>query len=349
MELFIQKSATWWRWVVFCFVVFCGQMACKTTSTQTKKAKSVWQAPEPIEILRGLKTGDEPADVERLLCQRWSWGRCSRLQRLYSSAERAWPQVFLYEEREGAYPCHHRFFFGRWGLSKIVSSCEVYNVEQAASKIRRYVRWFGKFEPREENKDLYLWNPLKQKGLVHRVAQKGRILIASHQDTRMDWLKYLQNIEPAQSLVSKEQWALWQSASLSLRREVLRNLARVLFLWQTRVKDEHLLFRLQEAGWNRPVVSLCVAKKADPSRWQGEPWKTIGFVPDTPIALRYRFRWKVPLGERKTRFFFRRSRTPFSLEAEGCGYRFLLKGERLDGGFENLLDFKLTRVYVERI
>ncbi|MCK6509311.1 hypothetical protein L6R29_04985 [Myxococcota bacterium] len=312
-----------------------------------KPPVSVWKAPQRVEMLRGLWTGDWPDRVQEVLCKQWLIGPCMRLQRLFSSLEKSGPQIFLYEDNQGPYPCHHRFFFGAWGLQKISTSCQTRTKAQTQALFRRYQRWLGPASRQAEESAVFQWAGEKYAGLSHSLHIKESLILTEHQDLRMNWLFFLRHIEPQRDLVSSDSWAQWSRVDPSIQREVLRNVGRFLYALEARIGVDRVMFRLVDGAWTQPQVPACVQKAQRIEFWSEGIWKQCGFFPDTPSALRYRFRWEVEAQQRKPSLFFRRSDLPFVLEAEGCGVRFRLRGSRMDGGFENLQGYQLKRIDTE--
>ncbi len=327
--------------------LLCFGVGCQPTLVREKPPVSVWKAPLRVQILRGLWTGDSPARVQEVLCKQWLIGPCMRLQRLFSSLEKSGPQIFLYEDNQGPYPCHHRFFFGSWGLQKISTSCQTRTKAHTQALFRRYQRWLGPASRQAEESAVFQWAGEKYAGLSHSLHIKESLILTEHQDLRMNWLFFLRHIEPQRDLVSSDSWARWSRVDPSIQREVLRNLGRFLYALEARIGVERVMFRLVDGAWTQKQVTACVQKDQRTEDWNEGIWKQCGFVPDTPSALRYRFRWEVDAQQRRPSLFFRRPHLPFVFEAEGCGVRFRLRGARMDGGFENLQGYQLKRIDTE--
>ncbi len=334
----------WWSGRLFGIGLLCVVWGCQPSLLRESAPASVWKGPQKIPLLRGLQTGDSPQRVQEILCKQWLLGPCLRLQRLFSSFANRWPQIFLYEDTQGPYPCHHRFFFGPWGLQKILTSCQAHTKAQTKALLRRYLRWLGPASQRAEEAAVFQWQSEASVGLSHTLHIKDRLILAEHRDHRMDWLFFMQHIEPNKDTVSPQSWKIWSGIQPTLQREVLRNMGRFLYALEARISRERVMFQLFDGAWSEKQIPACVPKDQRAEDWNEGIWKQCGFVPDTPTSLRYHFRWDVSLAERKPRLFFRRPHIPFVFEAEGCGVRFRLRGARMDGGFENLQGFKLQRI-----
>jgi hypothetical protein len=335
------------RLAFFCFgmLFFLGLLGCRDLKKAQPEAPSSLHAPPSVEMIRGMRSGMSVKALWAQLCRVWLLGRCKPLERQYERHDQPWPQIYLYEDKDGAYPCLHRFYFAQWGLDSFITTCTLHTHAQREALLRRYHRWLGQPAFLHTAKGIYLWSS-RERGIEIRLRLKKRLVLATHQDLRMRWRLMTPFLEPkATKPDDKEAYQRWQAIPTMLREEALRNLGQIIYLWDRAYKARWRSLSLDNTPWTQSNEQGCKATPPNPNAWSAPTWQSLHYLPDLPTRLRYRFRWKEKQSQRENRFF-PSPRVPFVLEAKGCGYRFLVEGEQLDGGFEKTQGISVKPIFV---
>ena len=325
-------------------LLLCSNLGCRDLKKTPPQSLSSLKAPPPVEMIRGMRSGMSVKELWAQLCRVWLLGRCKPLERQYERHDQPWPQIYLYEDKDGAYPCLHRFYFSIWGLESFLTTCTLHTNAQRNALIRRYHRWLGKPTFLHAAKGVYLWSS-RERGIEIRLRLKKRLVLASHQDLRMRWRLMTPFLEPkATKPDDKEAYQRWQAVPPILREEALRNLGQIVYLWDRAYKARWRSFSLNDTPWTPADEQGCKATPPKPTAWSASTWQALHYLPDLPTRLRYRFRWKEKQSQRENRFF-PSPRVPFFLEAKGCGFHFLVEGEQLDGGFEKTQGISVKPIF----
>ncbi|TNE43873.1 MAG: hypothetical protein EP343_32405 [Deltaproteobacteria bacterium] len=316
-----------------CFFLWVGCIPKQTPSHRSVSSLPAIKVPER-PLFRGLKTGMKPKDVARVVCLKWSLGKCKALQPValrrdlrLQGMKSYLSDLKIYRHKEvSELNCDHYFYFRYWGLMAVQVQCRAPRFEPLQSMVRRYQRWFGKPKDTEllGSEHQYEWtknrNDWRVKLLLRRSSSK-----AIHLDLRRRWHDIATALEPSIEHSDRRSLQTWTKAPKPVKREVLTVAGTMI----DRLKNLHLrkrYFRLYSSPWMGEVSTKkdCQATNTR-ERWKNKLWSAIGFVPPKNHRLRYRLIQVYHY----SKFLSTRAQRNFRIDAEGCGFTFQISLRKL--------------------
>ena len=324
----------------------CFLLSCRGTK---QEKRSQWKRPPSSPLFRGLQSGYSPGQVQKLICRRWSFGKCHSIQ---FAEQRGDVRVYQFVDKQSPVQLHYRFFFHHWGLFGLEFKGKAENTRQMNAFMNRYLRKYGKraLSPYEVAR-------YQVKRTIHinewtflSLKLRGLSLRGRHWDHRMAWLRRLDTIRPGYGSPSKQNRLLWRSTPKQIQREVLENFAQIMERWEERNKLDPLPFTMRTSSWTiSRNHKTCKTKPSNPEEWQGMPWRRLRFFPFGPHYLQYRLElspWSWHRVRRKgERFSTQIRRRLFSLKARGCKRLFLLNGALIKKYGKHSVHHGVIRVY----